>query len=142
MSPIPYVGLLVTHRTKRLVVQLGTSARVLDVDEPTLPGTITRGHRALGSPCEVQGGWQADAHVVVGAAASGVASFAVDSAGRLWAWGYSKRGQLGLGTAITDTHVPQVVCRPSMVLLVLQSALACATSNRSAGVWAVFASES
>lgn len=44
---------------------------------------------------------------VVGAAASGVASFAVDASGCVWSWGTSKRGQLGQGTGITHLAQPQ-----------------------------------
>lgn len=43
---------------------------------------------------------------VVGAAASGVASFAVDSHGCVWSWGASKRGQLGQGPAVTQSARP------------------------------------
>ena len=44
---------------------------------------------------------------VVRAAASGVASFAVDALGCVWSWGTSKRGQLGQGTGITHLAQPQ-----------------------------------
>ena len=37
---------------------------------------------------------------VQGAAASGVASFAVLTDGTVWSWGTSKRGQLGLGAGV------------------------------------------
>lgn len=43
---------------------------------------------------------------VVGAAASGVASFAVDAQGSVWSWGTSKRGQLGQGMGITESAQP------------------------------------
>lgn len=39
-------------------------------------------------------------------AASGVAAFAVDEQGAVWAWGTSKRGQLGLGPGIISSPVP------------------------------------
>ena len=42
-------------------------------------------------------------------AASGVASFAVLMDGTVWAWGTSKRGQLGLGPGITQALRPQRV---------------------------------
>ncbi len=44
---------------------------------------------------------------VVGAAASGVISFAVDALGCVWSWGTSKRGQLGQGPGITQSAQPQ-----------------------------------
>ena len=40
-------------------------------------------------------------------AASGVASFAVLTDGTVWAWGSSKRGQLGLGPGCVQTLHPQ-----------------------------------
>ncbi len=43
---------------------------------------------------------------MVGAAASGVASFAIDSAGCVWSWGTSKRGQLGQGAEIAESPLP------------------------------------
>ena len=46
---------------------------------------------------------------VVGAAASGVASFAIDSAGCVWSWGSSKRGQLGQGAGIAESPLPSMV---------------------------------
>lgn len=74
---------------------------------------------------------------VVNAAASGVCSFAVDRQGRVWAWGTSKRGQLGLGQDVTHTldamplpglegisqvacgwgHAAAVTCKPPNPLL-------------------------
>lgn len=41
------------------------------------------------------------------AAGSGVVSMAIDSHGYLWAWGKSKRGQLGLGEQVTEAPFPQ-----------------------------------
>ncbi|KAK9803170.1 hypothetical protein WJX72_007973 [[Myrmecia] bisecta] len=41
------------------------------------------------------------------AAASGVASFAIDSNGCVWAWGASKRGQLGLGPGRRQAPKPE-----------------------------------
>jgi alpha-tubulin suppressor-like RCC1 family protein len=46
---------------------------------------------------------------VTRAAGSGVASFAVGKDGSLWAWGRSQRGQLGLGSKIVDSPLPQRV---------------------------------
>ena len=46
---------------------------------------------------------------VVGAAASGVASFAIDAAGCVWSWGTSKRGQLGQGAGIAESLLPNRV---------------------------------
>ena len=46
---------------------------------------------------------------MVGAAASGVASFAIDAAGCVWSWGTSKRGQLGQGTGIAELPLPRRV---------------------------------
>lgn len=43
---------------------------------------------------------------VLGAAASGVASFAIDAQGRVWSWGTSKRGQLGQGAGIAEAVRP------------------------------------
>lgn len=43
------------------------------------------------------------------AAGSGVVSMAIATDGSLWAWGKSKRGQLGLGPGITQALVPQRV---------------------------------
>ena len=43
---------------------------------------------------------------VLGAAASGVASFAIDAQGRVWSWGTSKRGQLGQGAGIAEAARP------------------------------------
>lgn len=43
---------------------------------------------------------------IMSGAASGVASFAVDEGGSLWAWGSSRRGQLGLGEGVTACPVP------------------------------------
>ena len=40
------------------------------------------------------------------ASASGVVSAAIGVDGSLWVWGKSKRGQLGLGTGITEVIVP------------------------------------
>lgn len=40
-------------------------------------------------------------------AASGVASFAVLTDGTVWAWGSSRRGQLGLGPGCVQTLQPQ-----------------------------------
>lgn len=40
---------------------------------------------------------------------SGVISMAIDVHGSLWAWGKSKRGQLGLGEGITEVVFPQLV---------------------------------
>jgi hypothetical protein len=49
-------------------------------------------------------------HIKVKAAAgSGVVSMAIATDGSLWAWGKSKRGQLGLGPGITQALVPQRV---------------------------------
>lgn len=44
---------------------------------------------------------------VINAAASGVVSMATSKDGALWAWGKSKRGQLGLGKGVTEALVPQ-----------------------------------
>lgn len=44
---------------------------------------------------------------VIGAAASGVASFAIDAQGCVWSWGTSKRGQLGQGTGIAESAQPR-----------------------------------
>lgn len=41
------------------------------------------------------------------AAASGVISMAIDVCGSLWAWGKSKRGQLGLGEQVIEASCPQ-----------------------------------
>lgn len=46
---------------------------------------------------------------VVGCAGSGVASFALTSEGDVWAWGGSKRGQLGLGACIFSSPLPRRV---------------------------------
>ena len=46
---------------------------------------------------------------VVGAAASGVASFAIDSAGCVWSWGASRRGQLGQGAGTAESPLPRRV---------------------------------
>lgn len=46
---------------------------------------------------------------VINAAASGVVSMAIGKDGALWAWGKSKRGQLGLGKGVTEALVPQRV---------------------------------
>ncbi|GAQ88331.1 hypothetical protein KFL_004190020 [Klebsormidium nitens] len=46
---------------------------------------------------------------VASAAGSGVASFAVGNDGSLWAWGSSRRGQLGLGSDTLDSPTPQRV---------------------------------
>ena len=43
---------------------------------------------------------------VLGAAASGVASFAIDAQGCVWSWGTSKRGQLGQGAGIAEAERP------------------------------------
>lgn len=43
---------------------------------------------------------------VLGAAASGVASFAIDAQGCVWSWGTSKRGQLGQGAGIAEAARP------------------------------------
>ncbi|XP_076940910.1 ultraviolet-B receptor UVR8-like [Bidens hawaiensis] len=43
------------------------------------------------------------------ASASGVVSAAIGVDGSLWIWGKSKRGQLGLGTGITESVVPSRV---------------------------------
>jgi hypothetical protein len=72
------------------------------------PGALTRGPQCLGSPAPVCGGWADLGRSVKSVAASGVASFAIDSEGELWAWGYSKRGQLGLGREIIGTDIPMV----------------------------------
>ncbi len=40
---------------------------------------------------------------VVNAAASGVCTLAVDDGGQVWAWGTSKRGQLGLGPDVVHS---------------------------------------
>ncbi|XWS31128.1 hypothetical protein CRYUN_Cryun23aG0051000 [Craigia yunnanensis] len=49
-------------------------------------------------------------HVNVCAAfASGVISAAIDDDGSVWAWGKSKRGQLGLGKGVTEAVVPHRV---------------------------------
>ena len=42
----------------------------------------------------------------MGAAASGVASFAISAQGSVWSWGASKRGQLGQGMGITESPQP------------------------------------
>lgn len=42
-------------------------------------------------------------------AASGVTSFAVLADGTVWAWGMSKRGQLGLGPGVVQALKPQPV---------------------------------
>ncbi|KAG0590248.1 hypothetical protein KC19_1G084200 [Ceratodon purpureus] len=46
---------------------------------------------------------------VVAARGSGVVSMAIARDGSLWAWGKSKRGQLGLGTNIIHAQTPQRV---------------------------------
>ena len=43
------------------------------------------------------------------AAGSGVVSMAIDVCGQLWAWGKSKRGQLGLGEGKIESQSPQPV---------------------------------
>ena len=70
---------------------------------------------------------------VVACAGSGVASFALDPEGCVWAWGTSKRGQLGLGqgcqTAAVPTRVPglhgvtQMACGWGHMLAVTGKAL-------------------
>jgi alpha-tubulin suppressor-like RCC1 family protein len=50
---------------------------------------------------------------------AGVCSFAVDNTGALWAWGASKRGQLGLGRDVLASAVPRVnaaVTPPSLLV--------------------------
>ena len=64
------------------------------------------------SPCDILSCLDnlADTRVlaqVVGAAASGVVSFAVDALGCVWSWGTSKRGQLGQGMGIAQSRQPQ-----------------------------------
>ena len=46
---------------------------------------------------------------VVAARGSGVVSMAVAKDGSLWAWGKSKRGQLGLGANVIHAQTPQRV---------------------------------
>ncbi|KAJ7537147.1 hypothetical protein O6H91_12G100000 [Diphasiastrum complanatum] len=41
------------------------------------------------------------------AAGSGVVSMAVGTDGSVWAWGKSKRGQLGLGIGVTESAIPR-----------------------------------
>lgn len=46
---------------------------------------------------------------VCAASASAVISAAIGDDGSVWAWGRSKRGQLGLGKGITEAVVPRKV---------------------------------
>ena len=46
---------------------------------------------------------------VVAVAASGVTSFAATQQGALYAWGSSRRGQLGLGTDVCVAERPTLV---------------------------------
>eukprot|EP00854_Cymbomonas_tetramitiformis_P024189 gene24189-29370_t len=71
------------------------------------PGITTRGN--FQAPIEISGPWVDLGRRVVEAAASGVVSYAIDCKGDLWSWGYSKRGQLGLGVGITQATQPQLV---------------------------------
>ena len=41
--------------------------------------------------------------------ASGVVTFAVDAEGQAYSWGASKRGQLGLGSGVTESKTPQKI---------------------------------
>ena len=52
----------------------------------------------------------------VSATGSGVVSFAVTADGGLWAWGSSRRGQLGLGRDVLETGRPRRVALPAPVL--------------------------
>ncbi|KAI9999111.1 hypothetical protein PInf_003797 [Phytophthora infestans] len=52
---------------------------------------------------------------IVAVAAGGMHSLAVDSCGRVWAWGCNTYGQLGIGCEMDKLHTPSLVALPADV---------------------------